>query len=118
MEKKQFEGVIFDGRADEDYKKKFKTYINNLPIPNFPFNCSNLRVLHEAIKLINTYGPSNTFEKGALICDYNVQRDLSYECGINSELKLGGNSNLIFECLREGRVRKFEVKLVDFCESG
>lgn len=117
MAKKEFIGKIFDGRTNEDYKSKFKQYVNNLSVPKTPFNCSNLRVLPESVKLINTYGPSNNFEKKTLICDYNVQRDLSPECKINSKLQLDGDNNLIFKCLRKGKTRRFNAVLIDFEES-
>lgn len=118
MAKKQFNGLIFDGRENENYKEKLIEYLEGLPTANSPFNCTNLRVLPLDVKLINSYGPSDTLESGALICLYHINGDLFRgRCGITHSELINKEGHLVFKCLVNKKTRIFETKLVDFKES-
>jgi hypothetical protein len=125
MATEKFYGKIFDGTKDEEYKEKFKQYLIGLPNDNLPFNCSNLRVLSEDIKLINKGYPSETYSQGSLICLYAIPIEINPHCKIDSKIKYKKNNLLLrlfgygkgkleFTCLREGQIRVFKANLTDF----
>ena len=110
MEKGSFNGRIFDGREDGNYRENCIDYLGKLSAENSPFNCENLRVLPEAVKLIHTYKPPTKYKKGTLICLSNVKhRGLDRRCYINSILQLDNERNLVFGCSKVGG-KNFEVK--------
>ena len=97
--------------TEEERYAELIRYLRRLDICKIPFDCPNLIVLPEGLKLIAPNYPSESYPKSTLICMYSTLNDLSKVCLVNSDLKYC-EGNLEFEC-RFG-FGQFKVRLVDF----
>lgn len=112
---KIFDGKIFDERKISEYEKDFLNYLDGLSTEGNLFGCSYLRTLSQGIKIIYSDRPSQTFEKGTLICYKSAEGNLNPRCGLESDLEVDDLGNLSLICKR--KMMKFEVNLLRSAEN-
>jgi len=89
-------------RADEDRDcSEVLDYLGELSTDGNPFDCPNLRVLPEDIKVIQLHAPPNRYKGGSLMCTERARSGVSRRCGgvyFWREPSINEDGDLVYRC--------------------